>query len=202
MIQSSVLSVQRAKFPPQQATLSFNIPTAIALYIMESDPTNAMALANIKDALNEAFTCYLGILSRVHSLHDTKLPCKGKSVQTESDISAEKGFRSRIAAAELCLKYIPDIAANIFHWSSEWEPSFRSQGDLEDTEIDSTAQLDSVSTFGSFLPDFDEEELIDIFSGRLIVPITPFSPESSGTKRSSLLDSSKVQNNMQVSKTL
>lgn len=129
-------------------------------------------------ALKEALTCYLGILSRANVFRDTNLPQRGKGLQTTSDISVEHEFRTRVAATELCLQYTQDIAASVCHWASEPLDELDDELDnqLFDNEVDPTSKLES------FIPDLDEDLLLDIFSGKWVEPVTPFSAGPSGSQ--------------------
>jgi hypothetical protein len=130
----------------------------------------------ISATLKEALTCYLGLVSRIQSQRDAKLPLKGKNAQTDDDLSDQEGFEMRIAASEICLEYVEKIAAGICHWSSdEFDDDEReSQDGLY--EVNSTFNLDSL------LPGEDEQAYLDIISGKWIEPTSQFSAGPSGTQ--------------------
>lgn len=128
----------------------------------------------LADVFKGALTCYLGILSRASTIRDTNLPKHGKSPQTNSDISVDQEFRTRVAATEICLQYTQNLAASVCHWASE--PLDDDQ--RLDNEVDSTLKLESL------IPDLDEDLLLDIFSGKWVEPETPFSAGPSGSGNS------------------
>ncbi|KAG9235390.1 hypothetical protein BJ875DRAFT_422137 [Amylocarpus encephaloides] len=126
-------------------------------------------------ALSEALTCYLGVLTRLDALRQARIPSKGKSAETTADISVEQDYRSRIAITELCLRFTMDIATDVFHWASEPLEDSDDSREIDITRANLFSKLESVT------PDQPDELLIDIFSGKPIEILTPYSAGPSGT---------------------
>ncbi|TVY84786.1 putative E3 ubiquitin-protein ligase ariadne-2 [Lachnellula suecica] len=125
-------------------------------------------------ALRETFTCYLGFLSHTQSLRETKLPRQGKGIETTDDLASQRYFQTRVAVAEICLQYIERIASSVQDWAQDTpEEATEDCLTLEEVQNDSP-QIDFAG--------FNDRPFIDIFSGKLIEPETPFSAGPSGAQ--------------------
>ncbi|KAH6684072.1 hypothetical protein B0J14DRAFT_663772 [Halenospora varia] len=126
-------------------------------------------------ALQEAFTCYLTFLSRTQSQHEAE--GKGKGVETTADLSSQVFFQTRVAVAEACLQFAEKITTSVQEWAAE-PPDELEEGHT----LQSLPNFDPMFKFESFLQDQDDQPFLDIFSGKWIEPVTPFSAGPSGTQ--------------------
>jgi hypothetical protein len=127
-------------------------------------------------AVREAFTCYLAFLSHTQVTREAKLPRRGKDVETTDDISSQEHFQSRVAVTELCLQYTERIASSVQIWANGPPEDFNKEGITLEGIEDESSDWD----FEGFAP--DGQPFLDIFSGKWLEPITPFSAGPSGTQ--------------------
>jgi hypothetical protein len=130
-------------------------------------------------ALQEALTRYLTILDRSQKERESNLPCQGKGVETTLDVSTEEFFQIRIAAIEYCLQYTDRIANDVRKWMVE---KILGEKDEPQTEVEEEISRGLGLLRLDPLPVLDEEPFLDIFSGKWIQPVTPFSAGPSGNR--------------------
>ncbi|KAF4637266.1 hypothetical protein G7Y89_g815 [Cudoniella acicularis] len=145
--------------------------THFIAFVVSMDVTDAQLTAVVQ----EAFTCYLGLLSHTQTLHEVR--GKGKAVETTVDLSTQQSFQARITAAEACLQHTERIARSIQQWASE--PPEEVEGGVTLEGADPASMF---NFFDSFLQDEDEQPYLDIFTGKWIWPTTLYSAGPSGTQ--------------------
>jgi len=144
-------------------------------------------------AVREAFTCYLAFLSHTQTTREAKLPRQGKGAATSEDISTQEHFQTRVAVTELCLRYTDRIASSVQIWADD--PPEDSNEEVitpEETE-DANSQWD----FEELV--LDGQPFLDIFSGKWLDPITPFSAGPSGTQRNDDSEEGRKEHEYSVS---
>jgi hypothetical protein len=127
-------------------------------------------------AVREAFTCYLAFLSHTQATREARLPRQGKGVETTDDISSQEHFQTRVAVTELCLQYTERIASSVQIWADDPPEDSNEEGITLEGIEDENSEWD----FEGFAP--DGQPFLDIFSGKWLEPITPFSAGPSGTQ--------------------
>ena len=131
-------------------------------------------------ALQEALTRHLAFLHHSQNERESKLPHQGKGIETTIDVTTEEYFQTRIAATESFLQYTDRIARDVRRWMIE---KLLGEGDIETEE---KAEEEISRYFGQLklgpTAVVDEEPFLDIFSGKWIQPVTPFSAGPSGDR--------------------
>jgi len=147
--------------------------------------------------LDEAFTCYISFLRASQLDYENSLPRQGKGVETTTDLTVEKSFNERIAAAEACLELKERIAKQVQTWMLRdmdgvgvEEKNTMGKNDLV---VRNMKEVDPVGSFKARYPELEVERPFLDFSGKLHYPITPFSAGPSCNQPSSPLVSARVE---------